>query len=448
MKKAFSMDQTWLQCIGCGHKADLLGERKFRCPKCNDLFEVKHNYGFLLSYPPPWSLKNFYDNRAKKPNHRDPAWLRSGIWFFKELVMPHLPEEYIVTLGEGNSPIVEAGKHLRDWLRHDNVWLMLKGVNPSGAFKDDGMTVAISTANAAGIKDTACASTGDTSASGGVYSAAAGMKSTVVLPRNFITSAQMVQPQNSGARIITVPGTFDDCNKIVEKLADMGLVYTINSRNPTRIAGHMATVFQLAQFFEWKMEGWVAAPVGNGSNSSSVAEGLRVARDVLKINVSNCHILGCQSAAANPLARSWNTSYLHTDNNKALQTWRTVYLPIKTGETTATAAKIGAPVSREKVMRGIVEFRGAMETVGEEDLNEAVDVCGLDGHFVCPQTGTAIAGVRNAIGNRIIGKNERIVIISTALGLKFTESAGRGKDIHIINAPDCNTETVAKLMGL
>jgi threonine synthase len=444
MKKAFQMNQTWLQCINCGHKSDLLKERAFLCPECGDLYEVQHDFKNVVMP----SAKVLSDRLILGFDAKAPAWQRSGVWRYKELIMPFLPEKHVVTLGEGNSPIVRAGKNLSAWLGNENTWLILEGTGPTGAFKDYGMTVAISVAKAAGIEAVVCASTGDTSAAAAAYAAAAGMKCAVVLPKGKVTAAQLVQPLNSGATVITLPTNFDGCMRVVRELVEMYGAFPVNSLNPTRIEGHMATVFQLAQFFDRKMHGWIAVPVGNGSNSSSIAKGLRTLRDVLNIYVDGCHILGCQSAAANPLARSWQPMFGKGDVASGFAAWSSVYEDIETGETTATAAKIGAPVSREKVMQGIIEFNGSMTTAREKDLNEAVDVCGRDGYFICPQTGTALAGVREAVIDGTIKCDERVVVVSTALGLKFTESAVRGKDADIINAPNYETSTVAKIMGL
>src|SRR5262249_16795013 len=145
-------------------------------------------------------------------------------------------------------------------------WLMLQGQNPTGSFKDHGMTVLVSVAKAIGIKTIVCASTGDTSASAAAYARAAGMACVGFLPKGGVTDEQIAQLYAYDAKIVFVPGTFDDCMKIVENLVAAGRAFPANSINPTRIEGHMSTVFLATQFFAWTFPDWFVVPVGNGSN--------------------------------------------------------------------------------------------------------------------------------------------------------------------------------------
>lgn len=442
MKKAFTMDQTWLQCIGCGHKADLLDERKFTCPHCGCLYDVMHAPLGL----PFKKLMQLFDERAAR-SHRnagnDPR-LASGVWRFIELIMPYLPIENIITLGEGNSPIVPAGKNLKAWIRGGlDLWMILEGKSPTGSFKDYGMTVKTTIAKLAGIKATGCASTGDTSASIAAYAAAAGMKCVVILPRGKVTSAQLAQPLVHGAKVITLPGSFDDCMRVVRDLVEQEKLFPANSLNPTRIEGHQATVFLLTQFFGWEMPDWVVVPVGNGSDCSSVGKGIRTLVSY-GYDGPTSHILGCQSRAACPLATSYEN--LVETGTLVQERWEKLYKPMGVGETAATAARIGDPVSRSKVMREILHSGGTMRIAEEQDLKEAVAVCGSDGHFVCPQTGMALAGLRQAVLDGAIPYGSRVAVVSTADGLKFTESATDHLIGNIIEAKDCEPSTVEKII--
>lgn len=449
MKELIDIYPTYLRCIGCGHGTDLLKERKFFCPHCGNLYDVVHNF-------PQYDRESFnayskmFNARAGLSNfflNDNSPLLRSGVWRFWEWIMPNLPINQIVTLNEGNVPIVRAGKNLQDWVGSIDLWLILEGMTPTGSFKDFGGTVMISVANTAGIKAIGCASTGDTSAMAAAYASAAGIKCVVVLPRGKVTPAQLAQPLVYGAMVITIPGSFDDCMRIVRELVQDGLLFPANSLNPTRIEGHQATVFLTAQFFDWELPDWFALPVGNGSNCSSVGKAIRLMKQLgYAGNMSK--ILGCQSAAANPLASSWVQSNV-AFSGVSVDSWSVKYAPQEhVGETTATAALIGKPVSWRKVIREIVASKGAMNTVPEQLLNEAVAVYGRDGQFVCPQTGTALAGVKLAVKSGMIPKGSRVVVVSTANGLKFTESAAAGLEKTIIEADDCQTKTVAKIMGL
>lgn len=446
MKKAFSQEQTWLSCINCGYKTDLLEERKFRCPRCGNLYDIEHD---LTSAGK--SLQQYtklFDSRISAGAlKKDGAKYHSGVWRFQEWIMPFMPESNIVSLGEGNVPIVRAGKNLNEWVGSDiELYIIMEGMTPTGSFKDFGGTVMMSVARAAGIQNVCCASTGDTSAMAAAYSTAAGIQCAVILPEGKITPVQLAQPLVHGAKVILLPGNFDDCMKVMQELVIRYGVYPANSLNPARIEGHQATVFLVAQYFGWKCPDWIAVPVGNGSNCSSVGKGLRLLK---KFGVEKTSkILGCQSEAANPLAKSWNSVRVQAAEGVSapLEKWKSSYKPVTVGETTATAARIGDPVSRDKVMREITNSSGAMQIAAERDLNEAVSICGKDGYFVCPQTGIALAGVRNARRQGWIEAGARVVVVSTATGLKFTDSAALNLQRNIITAQDCQTETVAKIL--
>jgi threonine synthase len=446
VKKPFNIEQTWLCCISCGYRTDLLDERKFRCPRCGDLYDIEHKLlpeGRSLS-----SYTELFDSRVAPGAFKKggPVY-HSGIWRFKEWIMPYMPESAIVSLGEGNVPIVRAGKNLQEWVGGDiELFIILEGMTPTGSFKDFGGTVMMSVARSAGVEHVCCASTGDTSAMAAAYSAAAGIQCAVILPRGKITPVQLAQPLVHGAKVILLPGDFDACMRVMQELVTKYGVYPANSLNPARIEGHQATVFLVTQYFGWECPDWIAVPVGNGSNCSSVGKALRLLKGFGLEKTSR--ILGCQSEAANPLALSWDSAV--EQGNKVphapIEKWKACYKPISVGETTATAARIGDPVSRDKVMREITLSSGAMQIAREVDLNEAVSICGKDGHFVCPQTGIALAGVRNARRLGWISSGSRVVVVSTATGLKFTDSAAASLQDNIISAQDCRTETVAKIL--
>jgi len=377
----------------------------------------------------------------------DGARYHSGVWRFQEWIMPYMPEASIVSLGEGKVPIVKAGKRLSEWLGGDiDLYIIMEGMTPTGSFKDFGGTVMMSVAKAAGIQNVCCASTGDTSAMAAAYSAAAGIQCAVLLPQGKITPVQLAQPLVHGAKVILLPGDFDACMKIMQELVANYGVYPANSLNPARIEGHQATVFLIGQYFGWSMPDWFAVPVGNGSNCSSIGKALRLLKRFGMEKSSR--ILGCQSQAANPLAKSWTAAKGSGDETVPLDKWKSVYQPIQAGETTATAARIGDPVSRDKVMREITQSNGAMQVAAEQDLNEAVAICGRDGYFVCPQTGIALAGVRNARKQGWIKPGARVVVVSTATGLKFTDSAAANLQGNMISTSDCKTETVAKILNV
>ena len=424
-----------LRCMTCGYETDLLPERKFHCPKCQGLFDVKHDIPTRAA----WCWQDEFDRKTQR------YVFPSGVWRFQPWIMPDLSPNDIVSLGEGIVPIVRAGRNLSAWIGSDiDLWLILEGKGPTGSFKDFGMTVLVSVAKAAGIKQIACISTGDTSASLAAYCAAAGIGCAVILPQGQITPEQILQVKMFGAKVDLVPGSFDDCIPILEGLVSHHGVYPGNSLNPVRIEGHQATVFLAAQFFDWQLPDWFVAPVGNGSNCSSIGKALRLMR-------SQCfdvptRILGCQTDAANSLYWSW----VEAGGFEATEeSWQKAFRPVKVGETIATAVRIGNPVSGCKVRREIVASRGAMANASELELTKAVKLCALDGHFVCPQTGIALAGLRQAVRNGWVKSSQRVVVVSTADGLKFTGPfISDDKDDRVTIAPDCSVDTTAKILGL
>lgn len=380
---------------------------------------------------------NLFDNRKH-------SWSQpSGVWRFKEWIMPDLPEKDIVTLGEGMVPIVRAGPNLRKWLgKPCDLWLILEGKSPTGSFKDFGMTVLVSVAKSAGIKAIVCASTGDTSASLAAYAGKAGIRCAVILPRGKVTPEQILQVKLFDAKIIMLPGFFDDCMRVLQELVLEYGAYPGNSLMPCRIEGHQATVFLTAQFFQWKLPDWFVVPIGNGSNCSSIGKALRLMRNLGF--TSESRILGCQSEAANPLFASWQKSGgIKTTQER----WEAEYKPTEVGETIATAMRIGNPISYRKVIREVVRSQGAMAEVNDEEAKEAVLACAKDGQFICPQTGIALAGLRKALIKRLVQPFEQAVVVSTADGLKFTQPFLQ-TDPTIKVATDCQTETVAKILGL
>ena len=435
-----------LRCMRCNSTAPLYGATKFRCSECDGLYDVSHQFEIQPGTAPEW--KTVFDERCQ-PDAGD-ILTQSGVWRFRELVMPSMEVQDIVTLGEGLGPMWRAGKHLREWVGGDlDLWLIPEGLTPTGSFKDFGGTVMISVAKASGVKAIGCASTGDTSAMAAAYAAAAGMTCAVVLPRGQVTAVQLAQPIAYGAKVITIPGSFDDCSRVVQELVAAGRMFPANSINPSRIEGHQATVFLAAQFFGWEMPHWFVVPVGNGSNSSSVGKGIRTLHDLGFVD-RTARILGVQSEAANPLARSWAAAAELAQGGKVtLDLWGKTYQPQKhLGDTVATAARIGFPVSYEKVMREVVAANGAVLTASERSLIEAVLIAGADGHFVCPQTGTALSGLRNAVHRRMVRPGERVVVVSTAAGIKFPDVPTKHIGEHGIDAETCDTEEVAELIGI
>jgi threonine synthase len=428
--------ENWFQCMDCGRKAAILAERRFRCPDCGGLYDVEHRFSWAKGEgnTPSMAYRDFADYRRSRsavhnngllPDHRR----HSDVWAFDNLVMPRTPR--LVTLGE-RITFVPAGRHLRHWLGYGesvaDVDLALEGLSPTGSFKDFGGAVLASVAWCAGAKSLVCASTGDTSAMAAAYAAAAGLKCLVLLPEGHVSPVQLVQPMAYGAKIILVPGDFDACMAIMRELIESYGAYPANSVNAVRIEGHQATVFNAWQYLPFnQMPDWIVAPVGNGSNISGVGKGQRVLKALNYVSKTS-RLLGCQAEHAAPLARSWRRFGQGGD----IEAWRAGHEAVQAGATLATAQKIGNPVSAAKVMREISSSDGRMATASDAEIIEAIRVCGSDGHFVCPQTGVALAGLRDARMHENVTKDESVLIVSTAAGIKFPNVLDSLVESHIV----------------
>lgn len=445
---------SFLRCIWCDEEIPLYGQTIFTCQReletggvCGGLYDVIHK-GFQrvdVKY-----LKGIFDSRIRqKPND---VHTSSGVWRFREFVMGSLRKSEIVSLGEGLHSFWEAGRNLRNWIGGGlDLWILPEGLGPTGAFKDNGMTAMISVAKKNGVKVAVCSSTGDTSASLAAYGAAAGIEVVVFLPADGnLTSVQLMQPAIHGAKVVLLPGKFDEAMNVVLELAEQGRVFPGNSINPTRIEGHQATVFLAAQFFGWELPDWFVVPVGNGSNTSSVGKGIRLLKELRMVdNTKDARILAAQAAAASPLARSWRKA--EQGGQVLFHHWKQVYRPgTSTGTTAASAMDIDHPVSHEKVMREICATKGAMMIGPEEDMFEALRMAGRDGHALCPQTGIALAGLRLAVQEKRVKPRSRVVVVSTATGLKFPDvlaKAGHTPD-KIHRARSASIEEIGDILGV
>jgi threonine synthase len=263
-----------------------------------------------------------------------------------------------------------------------------------------------------------CASTGDTSASAALYSAYLGKQiaSAVLLPHGKVTPQQLAQPLGSGAKVLEVPGVFDDCMKVVETLADNYQVALLNSKNSWRIRGQESYAYEIAQYFDYDLEGKVVAvPIGNAGNITAIMQGFIRLQDLGVIS-GMPRVLGVQSRHANPVFRY----YLEPDKGKR------VFKPVTVQPSVAQAAMIGAPVSMPRVIRLVDEYtrRAGDEAVRvvevtEQEIMDSMLLANRHGHIACTQGGESFAGFRAAIKAGLITKNETGVLDATAHHLKF-----------------------------
>ena len=394
-----------LRCIaGCPDEHSLLSSL-YRCPTCDNLLQVAHDLDALRTRSPGAWIRLF-DERYKRT-----TWpYGSSVWGKKEWVCPIVADENIVSMDEGGTNLYWADRFGRE-IGLQELWVKLCGNSHTGSFKDLGMTVLVSAvrqmiAEGQTIRAVACASTGDTSASLAAYAAAGGIPAIVILPRGKVSTAQLVQPLANGAHVLALDTDFDGCMEIVTRLAREEGVYLANSMNSLRLEGQKTVAIEIVQQFDWEVPDVVIIPGGNLGNVSALGAGFDMMTD-LGIISKRPRIVVAQAAAANPL-------YLAYMNGWSFEA-------VTAQPTQASAIQIGNPVSIQKAIRTLQRYDGIVEQATESELAEASARADRTGMFNCPHTGVALAALIKLRASGEIATSDRVVVISTANGLKFTD---------------------------
>lgn len=411
------------------------GRMFYRCLICRDEFNIDH---LLYTCPSCGGILMLYHQTTAETYRREGTlWRRifdfrrmlnvnplKGIFRYYEFIAPIIPLEFILYLGEAHTPIVMANQELEGVVGR-RFYFKNEGLNPTLSFKDRGMACALSSLNYLtkhkGIKDllTICASTGDTSASAALYAAYLTdlLKSAVLLPKGKVTIQQLSQPLGSGATVLEMPGVFDDCMKVVEKLSETYTVALLNSKNSWRILGQESYSFEIAQDFDYQVgDKVIVVPIGNAGNITAIISGFL---KFLKANVISelPKILGVQSEHANPVYRY----YLEDDPS------RRQFKPVDVRPSVAQAAMIGNPVSIPRVIELVREYNQAagqkrmlVVEVTEQEIMDAMIIANKNGHIACTQGGESMAGFMKAIRGGLVSKTEIGVLAATAHVLKFS----------------------------
>jgi threonine synthase len=388
----------------------------YSCPECGELLEVQHDIEALRNRSgSSWS--KLFDQRWMT---RDWPY-GSGVWGKKEWVQPGLREDNIVSTAEGGTNLFWAERYGKT-LGLDDVWIKNCGNSHTGSFKDLGMTVLVSTVKQAieegqPIRAIACASTGDTSAALAAYCASAGIPSVVLLPKGKVTTAQLVQPLANGALVCALDTDFDGCMAIVQKLTTEKGIYLANSMNSLRLEGQKTVAIEIVQQFDWKVPDWVIIPGGNLGNVAALGAGFDMMLELGLIS-KRPRICLAQAEKANPLYLAYQ------------QGWDS-FEPITAGETEASAIRIGNPVSVRRAIRALQAFDGVVEQASESELAEASAAADRAGSYTCPHTGVALAALEKLRAKGMIEPGQKVVVISTANGLKFTQFKIRYHDGEI-----------------
>ncbi len=378
----------------------------YRCPTCNGLLDVSHDLEALRDRSAAAWMKLF-DDRYKRT-----SWpYGSGVWGKREWIAPEVPDEAIVSMDEGGTNLFWAERYGRS-IGLDDVWVKLCGNSHTGSFKDLGMTVLVSVVRHAireglDVRAIACASTGDTSASLAAYGAAAGLPVVVLLPRGKVSTAQLVQPIASGALVLALDTDFDGCMEIVQRLAAEGVVYLANSMNSLRLEGQKTVAVEMVQQFDWEAPDWVILPSGNLGNAYALFSGFRMMKE-LGLIARYPRLCVAQAANANPLYLAWSEG-------------RREVSPQKARETLASAIQIGNPVSAPRAIKALTAMDGVAEQATEEELCDAAARADRTGMYTCPHTAVALAALEKLAKRGVVKKRDRVIVVSTANGLKFTE---------------------------
>ena len=370
------------------------------------LLQVVHDMDELRKTPAEeWKA------RFEARGHRNTWPYGSGVWGKKEWVLPEIDNENVVSMYEGHSNLFWAERYGRE-IGVADLWLKLCGNSHTGSFKDLGMTVLVSQvkemiARGKQIRAVACASTGDTSAALSAYAAAAQIPAVIFLPRGKVSIAQLIQPVANGAIVFTLDTDFDGCMEIVKQVASRDGLYLANSMNSLRIEGQKTVGIEIVQQFDWEVPDWIVIPGGNLGNVSALAKGLDMMVELGLVS-RRPRIVCAQAQAANPLYLSYKTGF-------------EVFEPIAARPTLASAIQIGNPVSIEKAIDALRRYDGIVEQASESEIAEACAHADRTGLFNCPHTGVALAATRKLVGAGTIRKGDRVVVISTAHGLKFVD---------------------------
>ena len=392
-----------LRCFGCGSRiAGAEARPDFRCAQCGELFEVEY---------PGWSQRGGHD----RPNPGALKWLwrerrcsgesldESGVWRFREL-LPIL-ENFgnAVTLREGNTPLYRLPRAEKA-LGIDRIFAKHQGMNPSGSFKDTGMTAALSVARERGFDWVACASTGNTSAAMAAYAARAGLRSLVLIPEGKIAWGKLSQAMDYGAVTCQLKTDFDGCLKVLTEIVNQQPIYLLNSVNPYRIEGQKTPAFEIAEALDWNVPDHLIVPGGNLGNSSALGKGFREMRDLGMIpRLPKISVI--QAAGANPLVRS-----LAANRGASLE-------PVE-AHTRATAIRIGNPASWRKAAKVIEESGGSCLDVSEAEIAMAKAEIGFEGLGCEPASAVTLAGLKKLRAQGVVRADEAVVLLLTGHTLK------------------------------
>ena len=391
------MKNAVLECARCKARYPI-DQVRYVCD-CGGLLDVTHDLEYLTRQV----TRATFDARTTgaPPATRDPLRC-SGVWRYHEMVLPVDPR-HIVSRPEGNTPLYNH-KRLSDWVGVDTLYLKHEGENPTGSFKDRGMTVGTTQAKALGATAVACASTGNTSASLAAYAALADIPALVIIPSGKIAAGKLAQALAYGAHTLQVAGDFDDAMRLVRQVCDEMGVYLLNSLNPFRLEGQKSIVFEMIQGLGWEPPDWIVLPAGNLGNTAAFGKALH---EMLAVGLIDRvpRVASVQASGANPFYQSFQGGFRQEFAVRA--------------DTIATAIRIGAPVSFPRAVRTIRDWsHGLVIQVSDEEIMDAKAMVDRVGIGCEPASAAAVAGVRQLAANGTIRPEQTVVSVLTGNLLK------------------------------
>ncbi len=382
-----------LQCMDCGRQYPV-DRVLYNCTDCGGLLDVLHDLDHLKRSV----TRTTFDARLGTLDRP----YNSGVWRYKELVYPDIADDTIVSRTEGNTNLY-AAPILAEWAGIRNLYLKHEGENPTGSFKDRGMTSGVTQARLLGMQRVACASTGNTSAALAAYAAHAGLEGVVFFENKEIALGKLSQAIAYGATCIQVSADFDRNLELVREISEELGIYVLNSVNPFRLEGQKAIIFEMLQQRRWQVPDWIVCPGGNLGNSSAFGKALHELYELGLIDrMPRLAII--QAQGANPLYRAYKTGFEHFEPVHA--------------HTIASAIKIGNPVNYKKAVRSIRWTDGVVEEVSDQEIMDAKAQIDARGIGCEPASACSLAGTRKLVGMGVIQPQETVVGILTGHLLK------------------------------
>jgi threonine synthase len=363
-----------------------------RCASCGGLLEVVHAPPALRGA----ALRELFASRLGGASGN-----ASGVWRYRELVLPNARDE-IVSHPEGNTPLL-ARERVASWAGVDALLLKHEGHNPTGSFKDRGMTVGVTQARRIGARAVACASTGNTSASLAAYAAQASIPALVFVPAGQVALGKLAQSLAYGARTLLVKGDFDACLSLVQQASARLGIYLLNSINPFRVEGQKTIAIEALEQLGWDAPDWLVLPAGNLGNTAAFGKAIREVHD-LGLITRIPRIAAIQAEGASPFAQSFRDGFATRPKVKA--------------ETVATAIKIGDPASFDRAVQTIRFTDGTVTSVTDAEILDAKAIVDSSGVGCEPASAASVAGVRRLVRDGVIRKSDRVVAVLTGHVLK------------------------------